>query len=187
MNYRYLIGLLIGIGLIVVVFIFIFRGGNSPAPAPNATARMVDYANTTTTVRVIQDLPVSADQTHHELVTTVGRDNVVFTVEQGYEGQVLRSQNYRNNSAAYAEFLRALQIAGYTNGVSDPKLVDERGYCPAGNRYIFEINDPNRTIQRYWSTTCGNIGNFKGKTQTILNLYQRQVPDYDKLTSGISL
>lgn len=186
MNYRFLIGLLIGIGLLVVVFIAIFHhSSGDTAPAPNASARMVDFATTDTKIRFTNDFPVNADQIHHEYVTVVGKDQATFTIEQGYQGQILRSQTYNNNSAAYAEFLRALQLVGYTNGDPKSKLTDERGACPTGHRYIFEIVNGSQVTQRYWSTSCGNIGNFKGKTGAILDLFRRQVPDYDKLTSDI--
>lgn len=181
---RYVIGFLISIGLVILLFVMIFRGGDETAPR---ATRMVDYANTTTVVQFIEDYPVSANQTHRQVVTTVGRDEVKFVIETGYEGDVLRSQTYENNPTAYADFLRALQIAGYNNGVDNEALRDERGYCPAGRRFIFEIKDGARTIQRLWSTSCGNIGTFKGETTDIRNLFRRQVPDYSKLTSGVQL
>ncbi len=183
---KYIIGFLVSIGLLILVFVLIFRGGGDDTPQ-NQPAQLVTYATTDTTVRLIQDYPVTANQTHHELVTTVGRDQVTFTVENGYEGQVLRSQNYANNETAYANFLRALQVAGYNNGTSDADKRDERGYCPTGYRYIYEIiNGSGNVTQRYWSTSCGNIGNFKGKTDTIRSLYRSQVPDYNKLTSNLN-
>ena len=187
MNYRFLISLLVGIGLIVVVLILIFRGGGSPAPGTNPTANLLNFANTSTTVQVTDSFPVSADQTHHSFVTVVGQNQTTFTVEQGYQGQVLRSQTYQNNSSAYAMFLRALQIAGYNKGNNDPKLADERGYCPLGHEYIYEIKDGNNTLMRYWASSCGSLGNSKGRTDLILDLFRRQVPDYDKLTTNITL
>jgi len=187
MNYRFLISLLVGIGLIVVVLILIFRGGSSPSPTQSPTAQMVNFATTTTTVTMTDIFPTSANQTHHQFVTTVGQDQTTFTVEQGYEGQVLRTQSYQNNSSAYAEFLRALQISGYNLGTNDPKLADDRGYCSAGHRYIFEINNGSQTLQRYWASTCGSLGTSRAKVGSILQLFQRQVPDYSQLTSNISL
>mgnify|MGYP000156124413 CR=1 FL=1 len=184
---RYVIGFLISVGLIILVLVMIFRGGGDPAPAPNASKRMVDYANTSTVVQFIDDYKVSHDSTHRQIVTTVGRDAVTLVVETGYEGTILRSQTYPNNPTAYANFLRALQVAGYTNGDNSAGLRDERGYCPSGRRFVFEIKDGARSIQRYWSTSCGNIGSFKGRSDTVRSLFQRQVPDYSKLTSGVQL
>jgi hypothetical protein len=187
MNLRYIIGFLVAIGLIILLFVWIFSGGDDPGPAPNQTRRMVDYANTTTVVQFVDDYPVNANQTHRQTVTTIGRDAVTFVVESGYEGEVIRSQTYENNATSYANFLRALQLEGYTNGDNNPALVDERGYCAHGRRFIFEIKDGARSIQRYWSTSCGNIGSFKGDTTAVRDLFRRQVPDYNKLTSGVQL
>lgn len=177
---RYVIGFLISIGLIILVFVMIFRGGGSDLPAER---KLVDYANTSTIVQYTVDYPINADQIHRQTVTYVGRDNIKFDVRTGYEGTVVRTQSYENNPTAYANFLRALQLAGYTNGEAEPR--DERGYCPQGYRYIYEVKDGSRTIQRYWSTSCGSLGNFKGRASTVRTLFQRQVPDYSRLTSGI--
>jgi hypothetical protein len=184
---RYIIGFLIGLGLIILLFVMIFRGGNGPAPAPNATQRMVDYANTETVVQYIDDYPVAADQTHRQLVTTVGRDQTTFTIQSGYEGKTLRTQSYPNNATSYAVFLRSLQIYGYTNGDTSAALRDDRGYCPLGHRYIFTIKNGDQNVQRFWATSCGNVGSFKGQTGSIRELYRRQVPDREKLLAGVQL
>lgn len=186
---RYVIGFLVSIGLLILVFVMIFRGGASNGTtSPNAPKKLVDYANTSVSVRLIDDYPINANQTHRQLVTTVGRDNTRFEVKAGYEGDNLRSQTYSNNPTSYANFLRALQLAGYTLGKNDEKLQDERGFCPAGHRYIYEIIQDDQLIQRYWSTSCGNgQGSFKGRSDTVRILFQRQVPDYIKLTSNIDV
>lgn len=180
---RYIIGLLIGIGLIVLLFVLIFRGGSSPTPS--TVKPLVSYANTTTVVRFTDDYPINADQNHHQVETTVGRDQTTLNVEQGYQGTVIRSQSYANNPASYANFLQALQLSGYTKGDPSPALRDERGECALGHRYIFEILDGSNIIQRLWSTSCGNIGSFKGDSSTVRQLYERQVPDFSKLTAGL--
>lgn len=179
---RYILGFLIGIGLIILLFVMIFRGGSAPAPTQKP---LVDYAVTNKTVQWTDDYPVNLDQNHNRVKIVIGQDQVTLTVEQGYQGTVLRSQSYANNPTAYANFLRSLQLAGYSAGKTDPKLQDERGYCSQGHRYIFEVKDNQQTIQRLWSTSCGNIGTFQGKTSSVMRLFQRQVPDYGKLTSGL--
>jgi hypothetical protein len=184
---RYIIGFLISIGLVILLFVLIFRGGSDPAPTPGAARRLVDYANTSTVVRLTEDYPVNSNQVHRKIVTTVGRDQITFTIESGYEGDVLRTQTYPNNPTAYANFLRALQINGYNVAEDNAALRDERGYCATGQRYIFETKNGDQNVMRTWSTSCGNIGTFKGKSSQVRDLFRRQVPDYSRLTSGIQL
>jgi hypothetical protein len=181
---RYIFGFLIGIGLIVLLFVLIFHHGG-PAPAPNGINRLVDFANSTATVSYTDDYPVKADQTHNIVTTVVGRDQASTTVEQGYQGTVIRSQSFANNPTAYAAFLRALQVSGFANGKDDPALSDYRGYCPMGHRYIFEVKDGSRTLMQRWATSCGNTGTFSGRTSTVIQLFRLQVPTYNQLTSGL--
>jgi hypothetical protein len=117
---------------------------------------------------------------------TVGRDANTIEVIQGYEGQVIKAKTYPNNSEAYANFLRALQLLGYTRGVDDPKLSDERGYCPSGNRYVYEIISGAADVQRYWIGTCG-VGTFKGNSQSIRSLFRKQIPDYGTFVGNLNI
>lgn len=183
---RYIVGFLIGIGLIVLTFILIvriFSGGDEPAP------RRIDldsYASTDTVMRLTVDGPIVADQQHQQIRITVGRDNVLFERYQGYQGDVVDTKNYPNNPDAYGQFLRALEIAGYTRGdTTKPK--DERGYCPTGRRYVYEAIGNGENIVRWWSTSCSSDhGNFEGRGGDVRRLFQRQVPEYNQLTRGTS-
>lgn len=182
---KYIAGFIVLIFMIIFGLILLFRGGDDTATtAPNAPAKLVDYANTSVEVRLTVDYPINAEQIHRQDVTIVGRDSATFTAYEGYEGRVLRTQTYNNNATSYANFLRALQIVGFSNGDNAENLRDERGYCPEGSRYIMEIIDGSKQIQRYWSTSCGNIGSFKGKSQNVITLFQKQIPDHAKLSSG---
>lgn len=186
---RYIIGFVLSVILLIFTFVLIFRGGgDDPASTPTAALKLVDYADTDVEMYLSVDYPVSADMTHTQTVFIVGRDTATFTAYRGYEGEIITSQSYTNNSTAYANFLRALQLSGFTTGIKDDKLNDERGYCPTGKRYLYEIKDGSRSLQRYWSTSCSATqGSFRGKASTIRSLFVEQIPDYSKLTQGIFL
>lgn len=184
---RYIVGFLIGIGLIVLTIVLVVRlfsgGGNEAQP------RVVDlnsYSTTDTVVRITMDGPIVADAQHQQVRVTVGRDQVLFERLQGYQGDVTATQSYANNPDAYAEFLRALTIAGYTRGdAKAPK--DERGYCPTGQRYVYEAIGDGENILRWWSTSCSaSQGNYRGRPSDTRNLFIKQVPDYRELTRGTS-
>ncbi len=177
---KFIIGFLVTVGLLIFVFILIFRGGGSDAPAIE-TKRLIDYSNTSVVMQMTTDGPVIADQNHKQIRMTVGSTESTLELFQGYQGNLIRSRSYPNNSAAYANFLAALQTSGYDQGNADKKFADERGYCPTGNRYIMGIKDGERDIQRFWSTSCGGPATFKGKPTIVEDLFRRQFPDYDRL------
>lgn len=180
---RYIVGFLIGIGLLVLTVILVIRifsgGGAEDAPRP---IDLNSYSTTDTVVRLTLDGPVVANQQHEQLRITVGRDAVLYERFQGYQGDIVDTRSYPNNQDAYAEFLRALDVAEFEKGNADgPK--DERGFCPTGQRYIYEAIGEGENLVRWWNTSCGgNTGNFVGRGSVVRNLFKKQVPDYNELT-----
>lgn len=180
---RYIVGFLIGIGLIVLTVILVIRifsgGGDDVAPR---SIDLSSYATTDTVVRLTLDGPIIADQQHEQVRITVGRDNVLYERFRGYQGDIIDTRSYPNNQDAYAEFLRALDVAEFEKGNADgPK--DERGYCPTGQRFIYEAIGDGETPVRWWNTSCGgNTGNFVGRGSVVRGLFKKQVPDYNDLT-----
>jgi len=185
---RYIVGLLLGIGLIVLTFILIFKAFSGGGDTPQDKAiNLNDYATTSAIVRYTVDGVTNSDQIHNKIRITVSKDTVLYEQIQGYEGKLVNSKTYPNNSQSYGTFLRALDLAGFQNG-NKSFDDDERGYCPSGKRYIYEAIDGGDTLSRWWSSSCSkSIGSLKGNASTIRNLFQRQVPDYSKVTIGVKL
>src|SRR6185503_10414921 len=142
--------------------------------------------NSQTVVKFTLDGPVTADPKHQGYRITVGRDANTIEIVQGYQNNVTQAKTYDNNSGAYAEFLRALQLQNFTKGDTDPAKADDRGVCPNGMRYTFEIENAGETKQRFWNTSCGG-GTFRGNANTIRGLFQRQIPDYATITAKMQL
>ncbi len=177
---KFIIGFLVTIGLLIVVFILIFRGGGNDA-AVQTEKKMTEYANSSTVVSLTTEGPVNANQIHKQIKVSVSSTETTVEVFQGYEQNLLSTKSYANNTAAYSDFLRALDINGFDNGDKDKALADERGYCATGTRYVMSIKDGDRDIQRFWTSSCGT-GTFKGKTSIIRSLFVAQVPDYNAQT-----
>ncbi|MGH7195876.1 MAG: hypothetical protein ACREGA_03810 [Candidatus Saccharimonadales bacterium] len=185
---RYIAGFLIAIGLIVLVFVVIFKlftGGGSPA---HQAKPLVSYANTGTSVQLIIDGPVVANQNHREIKINVADDQTEISVLKGYQNTLLKTKTYPNNSSAYGVFLRALDFAGFTKGVNNSQLADYRGRCASGTTYIYQIiNASGNRTQQYWANTCAGKGTFKGAATSITNLFEAQVPDYGNFTSDVNI
>ena len=187
---RYLAGLLLGIGLIVLTFILIFKAFSGGSNAPKvAKIDLNSYSTTDAVMRYTIDGPINANQLHEKIRITVGNDQVLFEEIQGYQGTLKQSKTYPSNPDAYANFLHALTLAGYTNGSTGPNAVkDQRGYCPAGRRYTYEALTGGDSILSWWSTSCSSKqGNFLGSPETVRSLFTRQVPDYNKLATGVRI
>lgn len=181
---RYFIGFVIAIGLIVLIIILIFSGGG-PTKTPRS---LTSYANTDAIARLTVDGPINASQNHQQLQISVDRNTVTYQQMQGYDGKVVNLQTYANGFNAYDAFLHALARVGFASGNSDPKLSDEKGYCPLGSRYIFELMQDGKDVERYWATSCGSGAHtYGGNVALTLSMFKAQVPDYNSLTSQLDL
>jgi hypothetical protein len=185
---RYFIGFLVTIGLIIVLIILLFTGGGGSGPKkPKTTMSLADYASTGAVVRLTIDGPIVADQNHQAVQITVGQDDTTYEQIQGYQGTVVNQQSFVNNQNSYSNFLYALGRAGFTQGDSSKALANEKGYCPTGNRYIFELINNGTTVQRYWSTSCSGPKTYKGSRSLTLTLFEAQVPNYNNLTQDLNI
>lgn len=183
---RYFVGFLVTIGLIIVLIVMLFGGGNK-TKTPPTSKKLVTYASTNAEVRMTIDGPVNADQIHQQIQINVSRDEVTYKQITGYEGTVVKRTRYDNNQNAYANFLRAIALAGFTKGSLDEQLKDERGHCPLGNRYVFELTQGDKKIERFWATSCNGVATFLGNVGVTRQLFEAQVPDFNKVNPDSSL
>lgn len=186
---RYFIGLLVTIGLIILLIVLITHGGGSnKSKVPASSASLVSYATTSATVRMTIDGPVNAPQNHSQVQVSIGKDSTTFEQLQGYNGNVTNSQSFGNTEASYNVFLHALQLAGFTNGNTTAALKDESGYCATGDRYIFELIQNGKDLERFWVTNCMNTPKtFTGNLMLNRNLFEAQVPNYSRLSNTADL
>ena len=179
---------LIFVATIMLVFILayvLFHGGGKPK-IPVTTKTLQSYAATDAQVQLTIDGPINADQNHQATVIIVDRNDVTFEHVQGYQGTITNLQTFANNQNAYTNFLFALAHAGFTEGNSKAVVNnDERGYCPQGDRYIFQLTQDNNTLERYWATSCGSPKTYLGSLGLTVSLFQAQVPQYNSLANNI--
>jgi hypothetical protein len=187
---RYFIGFLVTIGLIIL-----FTGGDDnksrekdPKKPPQTTSQLAEYATSGSETRLVISGPIKADAKHEAVRITVNANDVVYEQIQGYEGKVLNQQTYANNQDAYRNFLYALGRSGFTRGDATNKaLASEKGQCPLGSRYVFELLEGDGPALRWWATSCGDPTTYKGNVETTLDLFRAQVPDYDTLTRDLDI
>lgn len=183
---RYFLGFLVAIGLIILILVLMFSGGGKPK-VPSTAKSLESYATTDAAVSMYLDGPINANQDHQAVKITVDRNSVTFDKFSGYQGDVTQEQTFNNNETSYFNFLRALEFSGFTHGNTDSSLSDERGRCPLSERMVFELNDGDNRLEHFWTTSCGGTKTYQGNTAATIQLFERQVPGYSKLTSSLSL
>lgn len=184
---RYIIGFFITIGLLILLIVLLVTGGNDKANTPNAPKTLESYARTSAEARLTIEGPVNAPEDHRSVRISVGRDSTTYEQFDGYNGQVAQTETFGNTENSYSTFLRAIKLAGFTQGSKAPALKDDRGYCPLGKRYIFEFLQNGKSLQRYWATSCKGLKSFEGNTSLNISLFKSQVPGYQKLNSDVDL
>lgn len=185
---RYIVGLLIAVGLVFIFIIILVRvifGGGGQTDQPKDAA-LIDYQNTTTTMRLIISGPIVADEEHRQVQIEVGREKNVMNIIHGYRNDVVRQVVVPSNSIAYGNFLRAIELNGFGSGPGDTNE-EYRGFCPMGSRYIYQIVKDNKVDKQYWTTSCGGDGTFQGQSDMVNQLFQNQIPNYSTLTGDLNI
>lgn len=176
---RFIVGIFITLGLLILVLVLLLRGG-SPAPR---RLTLTDYTHSDSVATWVMQGPITSQQTYQEIEIDVSNSNVTFTLFNGYQRDVAKSQTYPSNDDAYQNFLAALQQYNFTRGIVNADKYSEQGQCALGDRFIYTFTSDSNQLMRYWHTTCGG-GTSKATTATINTLFQKQVPDYDTFLNG---
>ena len=186
-NLRYFVGLGLVIILLFVVIALIMRsGGDSKVPeTKRELTSYVDDTNFSVSQTIIG--PITATQNHNQVQITVTNTGSSIEVSQGYDGNVIASNNYPLSTNGFSEFLNALDRAGFTKGETAKDLQNDKGFCPTGQRFIFEIHDGANLLQRFWQTSCGGTKSYRGNFALTNTLFQAQIPDYDSLTEDANI
>jgi hypothetical protein len=183
---RTILAALVGLGIVIVFIVLMVKAFTGHGGSPTNQIDLSKYGYTMAQATLTIDAPTNTDQDHRQVKITVGATQNEIDIIQGYQGNVIASQTYANNSPAFAAFLESLKLLNFSKGSSSK--ADYRGYCPTGERYLYAFNDGQNDLFSYWSTSCGQ-GTFGGDRVQTRRLFERQVPeaDFDKLAGDIPL
>lgn len=183
---RYFLGFLIAIGLLALVIILVVKGlsNNSTGPQPKPLS---SYANTNAVVSLLISGPVVADQNYHQIQVNISQDSSQVNIINGYQGTVINTKIYENNTSAYSAFLSALQTSGFALGNSNYKYKTPEGFCAFGNTYSYSLTNGSDIIFNYWNTSCGGQGDSKAISGNVIQLFESQIPDYSTITANTNL
>ena len=182
---RYVIGALALVGL-TILLILILAGGHRRVPAPQVKS-LPSYAYTNSEVSVVVAGPIVAPQNHNEARIVISKNSSVFTLYQGYDGDVIDSKIFNNTQNSYSNFLYALYYAGFGKSINTT-IPNNKGLCSTGNRYDFYLKNNGQTVGHAWATDCTATPNsFGGNLGRTMSLFEAQIPQINTYTQNANL
>jgi len=178
------------VGLVTLARALFFSGASSTTQSEVDTNQqaLLDTTDGSAVSMTVRG-PIVADEnfrSYQIIVTPNSRDMKTYS---GYLGTILKQETLGNNTAAYDQFVHALDKANMSAGkqLSDEKN-DVRGICATGRVFEFSTLKSGKTIQTLWTSTCnGSQGSLKANETQLSQLFQNQIPNADALLKGLSL
>jgi hypothetical protein len=184
---KYILGIFGVIIVAILAIVLITRGGgNKPATTQKPLVVSEEARPGVSAVLTTQGA-VTGENQRRAIRITVSQTERRLEILTGYGEAVERAQTYPNTEAGFETFLVALDQAGFENQKKSI-VEDERGACPLGRRYIYELKEYSQDLLSLWSTSCGGkLGTFAGNRVTVRRLFERQIPDYATQVRGVDL
>lgn len=184
-----LIGALIVIAGLVFAFVSIFKPGKS-SNIKQVTSAVVlaEHASEDNAVSYMVDGLTNATEDHRAIKITVTNKARTLEVFSGYDGNVILSKSFSNDTAGYKAFLAGLQTVGFLKQNTKNTSLNYQGKCPLGYTFIIKTSGIKDTPELLWTSSCSNAkGNFAGSLESVKQLFKKQIPDYDKLVTGVKI
>jgi hypothetical protein len=182
---KFIFGVLGVILVVIFAIVLIARGGgggNKPKPLS-----VSDQNREGTSAQITTQGKLVGEEERRAIRIVVTQNERRLEILNGYEEAVDRTQVYPNTPSAYENFLIAIDKAGIEKK-RETKQTDERGACPMGNTYIYQVRDFSQDLVRAWGASCGTkVGTFAGKGDVIRKLFQEQIPDYTTQIKDVDL
>ncbi len=166
----------------IISVIRIFTGGSDSEETveqsnQSQTALLANAADRS--VRMTVRGQIVGDNEFRSYRVTVSPSKRDFQRFQGYLKTPLAEKSYDNNTKAYDEFVRALEIAGMVNGTPLSGNADViTGLCANGVIYEYEVLQAERVANRLWTSSCGDAkGSLRGNSPELQRLFLAQTPD----------
>lgn len=188
---KYIFGVLAVVAIAIIAIALLVRSpapSNGQKPGAKPVIKLLDYVNKSgSQVQwTIQGPLVGEDQKRSVRISISPNERRVEILD-GYDQQIERSQTYTNTQEAYDTFLHALNLAAFSK---DRKVAnsEEKGVCPLGNLYDYDVVDGSDHPVHLWSASCSvDLGTSAGNAQLIRSVFQNQIPDYNAQIKGVKL
>lgn len=176
------------VALISIARALFFPGSSTPAIADTTEQSLLSTADSSSVSMSVRG-PIVADENFHSYVIVVSPTSREITTYNGYLDTIVERQVLGNNTAAYSQFVNALNLAKMTAG-NQPLdgEVNVQGICATGRLTEFSILSSGQSVETLWTSTCsGSQGTLRANSTQLSNLFIAQIPDAKDLISNVKL
>ncbi len=199
-SYRYRSSRILPVILIIVIVIItvvaivalgralFFVGNSAPTTSQTQDAGRQALLNTggDHSVQMTVRGPIVANENFNSYRITISPTGRSFISYVGYQNNLVDETNLDNNTAAYTQFVYALDKANLAKGTDDQS--DVRGICAVGRLYQFDILQNGKSVKTLWTSTCGGSpGNLRANVEQLSSLFNVQIPNANKLINKLAL
>lgn len=166
-------------------------GGGSPDSARLIDTSQQNLLNTSDGRAVSMTVrgPIVADEdfrSYRIVISPSSRDFKAFT---GYLDAVLSQETLNNNTAAYTQFVNALDKANLVKGTPfDDDNNNVAGICATGRVYEFSLLTAGDVEETLWTSTCsGSPGSLDANVAQLSQLFLNQIPTGSDIAASLKL
>jgi len=176
--------------LVSLARVVFFSGSSSSNDTARVDTSQASLLNTSAghSVNMTVRGPIVAEEKFQSYSITITPNDRSLVTYGGYLDTVVDRVVLGNNTAAYEQFVYALDRANLAKGEETERSNDVRGICATGNVYEFSIINAGETVKRLWTSTCnGSKGTLDANVQQLTNLFVSQFPNGTALIRKINL
>ena len=133
--------------------------------------------------------PIVADEDFRSYQVIISPTQRKFTAYTGYLDVITDQQVLSNNTAAYDQFVHALNKANMVAGT--PFTGDKNnvlGVCATGKVYEYRTMSGGEDQTMLWTSTCsGSPGSLKASSTQLSRLFLSQIPDGSNIEANLKI
>lgn len=182
--------IIVAIAGLVALARLVFGGSTSPKDAVVDTSQQ-DLLNTADGRSVSMTVrgPIVAQEdfrSYRIIISPASRQFEAFT---GYLDTITNQQILGNNTAAYDQFVNALNKANLVVGTPfEGEKNNVLGICATGQVYEFSLLNAGVATETLWTSTCsGSPGSLKASSTQLSQLFLNQIPTSSDITKSLRL
>jgi len=176
-------------GLIALVRL-IFTGSTSKQPAAVNTSRqqLLDTSAGRAVSMTVRG-PIVADEDFRSYSVMISPSSRQFQSYTGYLDVITNQQTLPNNTAAYDQFVHALDKANFAAGTPfEGDKNNTLGICATGKVYEFNLLNNGNSDYMLWTSTCsGSPGSLKASASQLSQLFLNQIPNGSNIEQSLKL